>query len=241
MSVRFIPQSVRHCLNYIHHYGVAVTLRDALPYLRELVLGTEAKAEQAEDFDARFGTDTADPVWPWDLPSVQGAGAEVHGYQPLAASEIRAAIAALAIDPTGFTFIDLGSGKGRALLVASEFAFGRIVGVELSRELDAIARRNTALYRPERQPCRTFDLVCEDAGAFAFPAEPLVVFMYSPFGQKTMERVLANLAASLVATPRPAYILYVNPQLAHVVDAAPFLRLRTRSRDLAIYEAATMA
>src|SRR5947208_15284999 len=38
-----------------------------------------------------------------------------------------------------FTFIDLGSGKGRTLLMASDYPFRRILGVELLAGLDQLA------------------------------------------------------------------------------------------------------
>jgi hypothetical protein len=188
------------------------------------------RAERAENFDARFGTDTATMVYPWNLhgiPWAQGAS-EVHAYQTASASLIREALCCIPLRPGVFTFVDLGSGKGRVVLVASELRFAKIVGVELSRELDQIAAENIRRYRSAAQMCRSFSLLCMNAVEYAFEPEPLVLFLHNPFGKETMRRVLLNLQASLNAAPREAYVIYMNPRFDALARNARFLR-RMRS------------
>ena len=67
------------------------------------------------------------------------------------------------MDKEQLVFVDLGSGKGRTLLLASEYPFRRIVGVELSPKLHRIAKTNVEKFRSEEQRCRTFALHCMDA------------------------------------------------------------------------------
>ena len=43
-------------------------------------------------------------------------------------------------------FLDVGAGKGRAMLVASQFPFLRVEGVELNRSLASIAMANIGLW-----------------------------------------------------------------------------------------------
>ena len=142
-----------------------------------------------------------------------------------------------------FAFVDLGSGKGRALLVASEFPFAKIVGVELSSELHAIAEKNIELYRPPLQPCRNIELRRENAAAFVFPSVPLVLFMFNPFGEETIRRVLENLALSLRTAPRAAFFVYVHDRLVDMrrFDAVAvrtnFLRRTVTTDGYSIYEA----
>jgi SAM-dependent methyltransferase len=183
-------------------------------------------AERAEHFDAPFGTDTATIIYPWNLRSLaqlQNA-MEVHAYETAPAALIREALGCIPLPPARFTFVDLGSGKGRVLLVASELPFARIVGVELSRELTQIAGDNISRYRSASQMCRAFSLHCMNAADYAFPPEPLVLFFYNPFGKETIRCVLRNLEASLKAAPRDAYVIYMNPRFSAVVREAGFLR-----------------
>jgi SAM-dependent methyltransferase len=48
--------------------------------------------------------------------------------------------------PTQGTFVDLGCGKGRVLMIASEFGFRRVVGVEFCAELCRQARANASCF-----------------------------------------------------------------------------------------------
>jgi predicted RNA methylase len=109
-------------------------------------------------------------------------------------------------------FVDLGSGAGRAVLLAAEHPFKAIVGVELSPSLHAVAEANVARYRNPAQRCRDIRLVCADAAAFTLPAEPLVVFLYNPFRGVVMRRVLANIEQSLIRHPRPVTVVHLWPR-----------------------------
>lgn len=107
-----------------------------------------------------------------------------------------------------FTFIDLGSGKGRVLLMASEYPFKRIIGVEFMPELHRAAQKNIAGYSNGRQQCRHIESVCMDARDFQFPPGPLVVYLFNSFSESTFAQVLKNLRQSIEQAPRPVYIAY---------------------------------
>ena len=117
-----------------------------------------------------------------------------------------------------FTFLDLGSGKGRTLLMAADYPFRRVVGVELLPALHAIAQQNIAQYKSEAQKCIAIEAICGDAGAFVLPEEPLLVYLFNPFPESGLRRVLANLEQSLREHPRPVYVLYHNPLLEQVLS-----------------------
>jgi SAM-dependent methyltransferase len=123
-----------------------------------------------------------------------------------------------------FTFVDLGSGKGRTLLMASDHPFRRIVGVELIPALHQIAEENVRLYKSESQKCFALETICADATTFPFPEGPLVVFLFNPFGEAGMRQAVANLEQSLSARPRPVYVLYHNPLLEHTLSESGALR-----------------
>jgi tRNA1(Val) A37 N6-methylase TrmN6 len=81
----------------------------------------------------------------------------------------------------GYTFIDIGAGKSRTLLLASRYNFVKIVGVEFAQELVACASRNIASFCCDRESCRDLAVVEADATQFDFPYTPLVLFFYNPF------------------------------------------------------------
>lgn len=127
-------------------------------------------------------------------------------------------------DLSDTTFIDIGSGKSRTLLLASHYPFRNIVGVEFARELVAIARRNIASYRNPGQKCRALSVVEGDAAAYPFPDTPLVVYFYNPFSKDVFDQVLANLTVSLRTRPRPCFVVYGSSS-HHAIDwARPAIR-----------------
>jgi hypothetical protein len=115
-----------------------------------------------------------------------------------------------------FTFVDLGSGKGRTLLMASEYPFRKIVGVELIAELHGAAEENIRAYHSATQRCSQIEAVCTDACEFVFPAAPLVLYLFNPLPESALRRLIASLEKSLAANPRPLYVLYHNPMLGHM-------------------------
>jgi precorrin-6B methylase 2 len=171
----------------------------------------------SEAFDERFGTDTSAPVFERDQKTA------VHFYVPTTASVIYEILSSIPLRPNEHVFVDMGSGKGRALLVASEFPFAKIVGIELSDNLHRIAEENVKRYKPASQQCTAFDLKCMDAQEYAYGNEPLVLFLFDPFGRETLQNVIANLEASLGARPREAYIVYVYPQFEDLLQKSSLL------------------
>ena len=134
-----------------------------------------------------------------------------------------------------FTFIDLGSGKGRTLLMATDYPFRRVMGVELLPSLHAIALENLAAYRAESQKCFALQAVCGDAAEFDFPHEPVVLYLFNPLPKVGLRRVVANLERSLREHPRAVYVLYHNPLLEGVVAESTSLRRVGGTHQYAIY------
>ena len=123
-----------------------------------------------------------------------------------------------------FIFVDLGSGKGRTLLMAADYPFRRIVGVELLASLHQIAQQNLRDYKSASQKCFALEAICADATAYEFPDDPLVVYLFNPFPESGMRQVIANLERSLRAHPRAVYVLYHNPLLEYTLSENAALR-----------------
>ena len=189
------------------------------------------KFEEAsrDGFDAAHGTDTAAVLVGRELGPVATRGGHlvVH-YETIGEAAIRLPLDSLGADFSGFTFVDLGCGKGKPLLVAATYPFRRLAGVDISPACVAVARRNVARCRPERIDPARVELLVGDAQDFVFPQEPLVVYLYNPFPGAVLARVVANLEASLRERPRPCAVIYVNPpDLAALAASELFERLPT--------------
>jgi hypothetical protein len=111
-------------------------------------------------------------------------------------------------DLSSYTFIDIGSGKSRTLLLASRYTFAKIMGVEFAKELAACARRNIQGFRCNRQRCRDLSVVETDATQFQIPNTPLVLFFYNPFTQNVFDVVLGNIVDSIETHKQDCFIIY---------------------------------
>jgi hypothetical protein len=172
-------------------------------------------------FDARYGTDTSDALVPSTGGVADPAARPGHGiYYPAWEIEFRKAIAVLDVDLSQFVFVDFGSGKGKALLLASDYPFARIIGVEHAALLHEIALRNCAVYRSPNQACHDILPLHRDATSWEPPSEPLVCYFFSPLDTGTMRLVLDGLNRSHERDPRPIYIIYQNPRTVTERSAA---------------------
>ena len=139
-------------------------------------------------------------------------------YQPTEPGVFHEMLDSLQLDHRKFTFVDVGSGKGRTLLMASDYPFRRILGVELLPELNRLAQDNIRAYRSDAQKCFAIESLCADARAFGFPTEPIVLYLFNPLYESGLEQVIKHLESSLREHPRDAFVLYHNPLLAHVIE-----------------------
>ena len=114
--------------------------------------------------------------------------------------------------PLGSVALDLGSGKGSAVMTLSRLQFAEVVGVELSAELIDVALHNAA--KLDRRNVR---FVHADAAAFRDYDRVTHLYMYNPFPCAVMSAVVANLAASLARSPRRLTIVYRNAECHNVI------------------------
>jgi SAM-dependent methyltransferase len=191
------------------------------------------------DWDHRVNTTSAAVGWRDRLLGVFNSP-----YQPTEPSLFHEMIGVISSQPgfdfRNFTFIDLGSGKGRTLLMASDYPFRRIIGVELLPALHKIAKENLLKYHNENQKCFSLESICADATEFSFPAEPTVLFLFNPFPEAGLRQVIAKLEHSLLQDPREFFVLYHNPLLEHVLEANKSLATVARTNQYAAYSLRTI-
>ncbi len=189
-------------------------LRDSTPERKRRRYG-----DVEYDWECRVDTTSATVGWRDRLLGV------LHSpYQPSEPGLFHDMLASLRIDHRNFTFIDLGSGKGRVLLLASDYPFRRIVGIELLPSLHGIAQENLRNYKSDKQRCFIVESVCSDAREFVFPMEPTVLYLFDPLPASGLSVVIANLEQSLRKQPREFYVLYHNPVLEHALGKSSLLR-----------------
>jgi len=183
--------------------------------------------DRRHPYDYTNGTDTSGVVLLETLRAEISHPAWAHagmyaGSQP---SVIRAALDALP-PLSNATFIDLGCGKGRPMLVAAERPFREVIGVDLSPELVEIARANAAIVQARQSGRAPIRVVVGDAANYPLPSGDLVLFLYNPFGAPLVAQFLKVVERAIQAEQRAVYIIYYNPVHGGMYDAAPFLTRR---------------
>ena len=161
-------------------------------------------------FDLRYGTDTIRWVDRDALNSESENKAHAAPYRATRAGALRKLLRKLDL-PNSAVFVDLGSGKGRVLLIAAQFGFKKVVGVEFSRELCELARENVKVFarRAQTNPC--IEIVEADVARYPIESDQNVFFIYNPFHGAVMTRLLENLRSSVTQFPRKIWLIYNTP------------------------------
>jgi len=157
-------------------------------------------------------------------------------YQATPTGVFRRMIRSLGIRYEEFTFIDFGSGKGRTLLLAAQFPFKKVIGVEFAPELHTAAESNIRSFRG-RLKCPVVQSVCTDAARYRLPPSNAVLFFNFPFHEPVMRAVMAMIHELLQDAQSEIFIVNYepNPAIARLLGADPAFGIVAQSRDHAIY------
>lgn len=162
-------------------------------------------------------------------------------YQPTEPGLFQEMLASLEIDFHEFEFIDIGSGKGRVLLMAADYPFRRVIGIELLPALHQVAQENIRRYKGSSQQCFEIEAICGDAREFLFPLEPLVVYLFNPLPEAGLAELMATLERSLQQRPRQAFLIYHNPLLEPVLLRCAFLEKVAGTHQYSIFRSVNEA
>lgn len=161
---------------------------------------------QQRAFERRLGVSTQGHTYLDDA----GESTEDRGfYEGCQWLPVRRALKALDPGPAD-VFVDLGSGKGQALLIAGGLPYGRVIGVELLDELTRDAERNLAQARPRLRAARV-EAVTADVLEWPVPDDLSLVFMYCPFMGEIFHASMQRIFESYDRNPRPLHIVYSYP------------------------------
>ncbi len=186
-------------------------------------------------FDRKYGTDTGGYLGPEDLVKGRANDALNHGYSAIAPSVFREScrrwretLPAVSGRIEAYSFVDVGAGKGRAILLAAELPFRKVIGVEISEELSRTAQKNLARWSRVARTKAKIRVVQGDAAKFRWPRTPLLVYLYNPFACTLVAQMAENLAAAAASGSGLVDLLYVNPTCTDtLMSQGLFVRLWT--------------
>lgn len=162
-------------------------------------------------FDIAFGSDTRGVIENAALSDVASPNlSRGIRYEPTRALPLQRVLRVAQI-PTDGGFVDLGCGKGRALMVAVLSGFTHVTGVDYSPALCRSAEHNLETLRRRTGRRFTASVVTGDAADYTFDARDTVVYLFNPFDAVVLAAVVAHLERSLAHRPRAVWIVYHNP------------------------------
>jgi hypothetical protein len=196
-------------------------------------------------FDARYDTDTAEEV-PLERYDIDLGEERLHGtwcYQGVHENALRSIIDALVPQPGDYDFIDIGSGKGKALLVASTYPFKHVRGVELSPRLHTIALDNWSSFASSKMVrCSDVASTCQDARRLTEIGDKTFLFMFNPLSPEPMREFIAQLEVLSARQASSVMIAYLAPRARAALDESSVLQLLLETNRLLVYgtEGATL-
>jgi SAM-dependent methyltransferase len=228
----------RHCRSSIRYYGFRHTFTQvaeaAYRFFREFLPGRR-KAKYGDldyDFDHMVDTTRANVGFRAQLTAALSG----HQYFPTEPWLFEQIMQALPIDFHDFTFVDLGSGKGRVLLMAAPYGFKKIIGAEFMPEWHRIAEQNIRKFTAQHGITAPIESFWMDAREFNFPAGPLVVYLFNPFPEPVLAVVLQKLRESLTANPRPLFVAYRYPEFSGLLEKCGWLEKTAGTEQWAVYK-----
>lgn len=224
--MRIVQRYYSSALRSLHREGVLFTARHAVEFIcrKPLELYREWR------FDRKWGVKTIGYV---PLPEESSPSFVDYTPTPLKKfQEIMESVSPHLSSPV--VFCDIGSGLGRVLLMAAEYSFRRIVGIEFNPEFSRTAQENVDRFLLAHGSSVEIDVVCSDAAKYVFPDEDALLYFYNPFKKDIMLTVLDNIRKSAVNT-KQRYIIYYNPVLAPLLSDPKQFTLLVRKPDYAFY------
>jgi len=230
LRLRFRRALVRHGPGGIGHHIVRVAIR-RLHQLSQIRVRVPTG-----DFDQKHNVDTEGKMDLTYLDIESPNWIFGNSYQAVDTAELREMLEAADVPYEDFTFVDLGSGKGRALLLASERPFRKIIGVEFSQELAEVSRQNIRNYQDRARHCPDIEVIQQVAAHYVLPEERLVLFLYNPFSREVMARVVERACLSWQGHPRDLIVLYNTPDCADLWESTGLFECVKASAAYAIYK-----
>lgn len=222
-AMRVISVQIERASRALRRHGIFTLLK----YFMRTTLHRCVRAVTRKYVDWRFdrshGIDTGGivPVREMGLDARRDAAEQYEATRP---SLFREMIGSLALDCSKFCFVDLGCGKGRALLLAAEAGFKEIIGVELSPVLSGIAQQNVDRCHGVGKGKPQYRVVCVDAAEYQLPAGPCVLYLYNPFKGEVLQRVVRTLGTTYEKQGHEIIVLYYNPIWERVLEEANCLQ-----------------
>ena len=166
---------------------------------------------------SKYKINTIKPVSLNDLTIVEGDKTKSSPYEALNFYILETLLGKFCkLFPNEKSLVDVGSGKGRVMVVAAHYGFTNITGIDFAKELCIAAEKNISKVKAQF-PDTTFTIFCQDALNYSIQATDKVFFLFNPFNKEVMQKFLEKIDCSSKEYSRTIYLIYANPQQKEVV------------------------
>jgi hypothetical protein len=205
-----------------------------IPTLRRIRAGKLLKSRDQliHPFDRVHRVDTSGLFYAPDLQSGHAHDRHSAGYYATAPSLFERAMArwtdtlpSVGLRLKSYTFLDIGCGKGRIVLLASQHPFSAIVGVELNSQLARIARKNLKSWMRGSPACRNIEILNQDIFSVELPDGPLLLYLFNSFESELVGMLLDKLVAISALRSDPIDLIYIHPEYDQLVRRSPQIKL----------------
>ena len=240
MNKSYLVAMVRRGRRAVDRHGIVTVVHRGLRFAANRLLkrlrGEPTRTDLAKpnSFDVAHAVNTVESIDDEIALARVSSPNWRHGfrYQRSSADRFRCLVDALSIAHRDYLFVDFGSGKGLILLLAAEYPFRKIIGVEYCSSLHAAAEKNLASYRSPTQKCHDLVSVCADAITFRLPEGPAVLYFACPFDAVVLDPVVANVRQALAKSTGKSYVLYYNALYADVFQKHGFVEIARQTDNI---------
>lgn len=193
---------------------------------------SQANYREIEDkFDQKYGTLTAIVKHQYDLQEVVSIERLINSemYHPTPVKTMYLALESLSVDYSDYTFIDIGSGIGRNLLIASEYSFQRIIGLEISSYLHKIAEKNIYIYKNKSTTQKSKNIFshCIDVLDFEFIGESFILYFWHPFSNEIFDKLFLRILNVLEIRNKEIILIFLDNVYPIVKSSKKFRLINT--------------
>lgn len=220
----YIPTKIRNAWSK-HRWGIFgyLAILNIKYYLKKFF--SPELFDQKSSIDQIPGVETNRAVHASSLGYTRDYGQGGSAYAAIDENAFIKALRYIPIDPSDFHFVDLGSGKGRALFLAAKAGFGKVIGVEFSADLHLLAQKNIVAASKSWPNTNRIETIHGDARSFDPPNAPTVLYLYNPFDAEVMSQVVRNWEKSVKTHIHEVWVIYVNPVDRDIFENSPCFQI----------------
>ena len=160
-------------------------------------------------------------------------------YEGVNAYVFQKVFSGLDVDLSQSCFVDYGSGKGKAMCLAAEMGYKKVIGIEFSLDLVEICKKNLEIFRSKSASKSEFETIHMDAAEYSLPPDANVLSFFNPFNEAVTDKVIEKIMESYTKTPRTIWVVHLYPQGNQAFIKHPRFQLVRESNEGLIFRLAS--